>query len=285
MSSLMWKVIYSTIRLADKSVPRARYKTTYSDTLIVAMYFWSVINDRPLCWAADRSHYASAFRPRRWPSRSQFCRRVQSARCQAILQTVHERLARSHETTPVTYLDARALPVGPHTTDVDAPSGWTSGGFAHGYKVHALVTEDGRFTHFSVQPLNVSEKRVAAELIAAAAPAGWVLADGGYDSGELYDAVHRHGGQLLTPLPENAGGGHRPASAARLFAAELWALGIEPFYQKRRQVERHLGQLSSYGGGLAPLPAWVRRLQRVRRWVTAKIIIYHARLTLRTAAA
>jgi len=37
--------------------------------------------------------------------------------------------------------------------------------------------------------------------------------------------------------------------------------------------------------GLAPLPAWVRRLERVERWITAKVIIYHARLLVRETAA
>jgi hypothetical protein len=32
------------------------------------------------------------------------------------------------------------------------------------------------------------------------------------------------------------------------------------------------------------LPPWVRRLDRVTRWVTAKIAIYHARLQVRKRA-
>jgi hypothetical protein len=277
--------VYKSIRLANRSIPRARYKTIYPDTLIVAMYFWCVAHDRPLCWGAERCNYTSVFRPRRLPSRSQFGRRIRSARCQALIQAVHERLARSDQPTDVQYMDGRALPVGCCTTDRDARSGIVGGRFAYGYKLHALVTQDGRFTHFSVESLNVSEQRVAARLIANAAPAGWLLADRGYDSGALYDAVNRHGGQLLTPLPKNAGRGHRPQSLPRLLAVALWNNGIEPFFQKRRQVERYLGQLSAFGGGLAPLPAWVRTLPRVRRWVTAKIILYHARLAVRTAAA
>ncbi len=39
------------------------------------------------------------------------------------------------------------------------------------------------------------------------------------------------------------------------------------------------------GGGLAPLPPWVRLLERVERWITAKVIIYHAGLCVREADA
>ena len=35
--------------------------------------------------------------------------------------------------------------------------------------------------------------------------------------------------------------------------------------------------LGCYGGALAPLPSFVRRLDRVRRWVGTKIILYHVR--------
>jgi hypothetical protein len=35
------------------------------------------------------------------------------------------------------------------------------------------------------------------------------------------------------------------------------------------------------GGGLGPLPAWIRRLERTRRWVGCKIVLYHARLQWR----
>jgi hypothetical protein len=41
----------------------------------------------------------------------------------------------------------------------------------------------------------------------------------------------------------------------------------------RSDIERRLGNLCCFGGGLAPLPAWVRTPHRVARWVAAKLII------------
>ena len=74
---------------------------------------------------------------------------------------------------------------------------------------------------------------------------------------------------------------------ARREAVDAWtyhAALCERVLAKRTQIERIFGTLCSYGGGLAPLPAWVRTLSRVTRWVTAKLIIYHTRLQCRTAA-
>ena len=286
MSSQEWRRVYQAIRYVDKRVPKmGRKRPFYDDVLIVAMYVWAVWHDRPLCWASDRQNYTSVFRPRTLPSRSQFCRRIKTPRCQRILQGVHEQLARVDEPTDLSFLDGRAFPVGPYTSDPDAAKGWAGGGFAKGYKLHALATKDGRITHFRVEPLNVNEKKVARILIDQARPEGLLLADGEYDASALYDLVAEFGGQLFTPLPENAGQGHRRQSQARLKAVSLWRRHGERLYCQRSAIERFFSQLSSFGGGLAPLPAWVRTLSRVRRWIATKLIIYHARIAIRRRAA
>jgi hypothetical protein len=286
MSSHEWQQVYQAIRDVSKSVPNmGRKRPVYDDVLIVAMYVWAVWHDRPLCWAADRRNYTSVFRPRHLPSRSQFCRRIKTARCEAILQGMHERLARVNEPTEVSFIDGRPFPVGPYTTDGDAGIGWDSGRLGKGYKLHAFATKDGRITHFRVEPLNVSEKGVARLLLAEVQPKGLVLADGNYDAGVLYDLVAESGGQLFTPLPKNVGGGHRQQSQARLRAASLWRRCGKKLYRRRTAIERFFSQLSSFGGGLAPLPAWVRTLPRVRRWISIKLMIYHARLATRRNAA
>lgn len=280
MDSHDWKTVYQTIVSVNKSIPRYGRKPCYSDVLIVAMYVWSVAHDRPLCWACQREHYANCFRPRKLPSVSQFCRRIQTARCERILQEVYNQLVRINEGTAISYLDARPLVVGSCSKDTDAKPGRVYGGFARGYKLHALVSEDSRVLTWKVTSLNTSEMRVAEELIASTCgrtPLNLVLGDGGYDSGRIYDQVAAQGGRLLTPLPANAGGGHRRQSPSRLEAAQAWK-GIAGYvYRDRLAVERCFAHQSAFGGGLGPLPPWVRTLPRVRRWVGTKLIIYHAR--------
>lgn len=285
MNSHVWKVIYQTIVRMNRAISNTRRKCQYSDTLIVAMYIWSVGHDRPRCWAAIPESYYGPFRPRKLPSRSQFERRLASPRCQSLLEAVHQKLAESDEVPTVQFMDGRALTVGPYSQDRDAGKGFVSNHFAKGYKLHAITKKDGKIAAWRVTPLNVAEKVVADDLIAEARPRGLLLADGGYDAGRLYDLALACGALLITPLPKNVGGGHRKQSEVRLLVGRMWKQGVAPLYKMRTTIERHFSQQSCYGGGLGPLPAWVRGLPRVTQWVGTKLTIYHARLILRKHAA
>jgi hypothetical protein len=278
MSSHTWKVMYSMLRQVDRQIPREGRRKRFSDLQVVAMYLWAVQHDRPQCWAVDRENYSRVFRPRRLPSRSQFNRRLKSRRCQAVLKGLEARLA-SVPDKSVLMMDGRVLRVGPYSQDRDARTGWGGGGYAKGYKLHVIASENGVILAWRLLPLNVCEKTVAVELIDQVQPPQLLLADGYYDAGHLYEQVRACGGQLLTRLPAKVGGGHRVQSPGRLRAAEMWVSGeAASLYRRRDGIERIFSQQSSFGGGLAPLPAWVRGLERVRRWVGAKMIIYHLRL-------
>lgn len=286
MDSHGWLVVYAALRAVDKLIPQTGRRKTYSDLLIVAMLLWAISHDRPQGWACRRSSYSGVFHPPRLPSQGHFSRRLRSERCQRLLEAVEQRLADADVPTLLSFLDARPLVVGACSTDGEAKPGRVCGGFARGYKLHAIVSDDLRVRAWCVTALNGSEPGAGEMLIARTSLGSWLLADGNYDSAALYDLASRQGCQLLTPLPKNAGEGHRPQSLARLRAVELWRWGVaEPIHRLRGGVERCFGQQSSFGGGLAPLPAWVRRLRRVQRWVAGKLIIYHARLRLRRPAA
>ena len=137
MDSRTWKVVYQVIRRADRSLARVGRRPTYTDGLIVAMYVWSVWHDRPMCWACDRRNYSSCFRPRMLPSVSQFCKPIHSERCHEILQHVHAHLAGIESFTELSFIDGRAMRVGPYSKDRDAKPGPAPGGMAKGYKYHA----------------------------------------------------------------------------------------------------------------------------------------------------
>jgi hypothetical protein len=49
-------------------------------------------------------------------------------------------------------------------------------------------------------------------------------------------------------------------------------------YRARTALERSYGNATCFGGGLGPLPAWVRGQERVRTWVWAKLLINAARI-------
>jgi hypothetical protein len=291
MDRNLWSIITRTIVAVNRSNPSRQRRPLFSDVLILRMYFWIVWHDRPLCWAAQRQHYGKLFQPRRLPSRSQFCRRVRSRRFGLLLTEICRRLASGGDSQRLLFLDGKALPVSESTQDPEAKTGHGNGVFSRGYKLHALGSEDGRIKAFCVRPLNEHEVPVTERTLVQHIPAdALVLADGNYDSSNLYQQVHDRGAWLFTPLKgkrAKSPGRLRRMSLARRNVHELW--GRRPklcwsAYRHRSQIERIFSALTTFAGGLGPLPSWVRRLERVTRWVTAKITIYHARLLLRTVA-
>ena len=289
MDAEIWKLICRAIRSADRRIDRTGRKPKYTDQQILKMYLWSVGHDRPLCWACDRRHYNTMYRPKQLPSISQFCRRVKSPRIQRLLQAVAGYFTQRQEPASVAFLDGKPLVVSEYSKDPDAKIGYADGRMRRGYKLHGFVRKDGWIAEFAVHPLNVGEPNTARSLLGAMAPGTLVLADGNYDSGPLYRAIANRDSLLLTRLRSQRRSEERlkKICPARLAAIALWQNHPEMCEQRmkeRDEVERIFGALTSFGGGLAPLPAWVRRLPRVRRWVTAKIVIYHARLYLRSAA-
>jgi hypothetical protein len=286
MDSHEWKIVYQAIKKMDSKIKKHMRKCPYSDRLIVAMYLWSVAHDRPLCWACQRSSYGRCFRPRRLPSISQFSRRLRSDRVQQLLQAVHEHLAEVNRTSQVAYLDGRGFPVGNYSKDPDAHCGWAAGRLARGYRLHAWATPDGRIPLWCVTSLNVAEVRVAAVFAEMAPRVDLLLADNLYDSKKLYDDYYRNDICLLTSFSHpHAGKGHRQQSPVRLAAIEAWPDLGKYVFRDRLEIERIFGRQACSGGGLGPLPGFVRSLGRVRRWIGAKLIFYHARLLKRRTAA
>lgn len=151
---------------------------------------------------------------------------------------------------------------------------------AKGYKLHTIWAGPPVPETWEVTPLNVSEKTVARGLIAQLTAGGYLLTDGNYDASVLFDRAAMKGYQQVSPLPRGtAGGGHHYQSPHRLRSI---ALMQHPFGKRlhglRGAIERDYGNATSFGGGLAPLPAWVRGLHRVRTWVWAKLLINAARI-------
>jgi hypothetical protein len=300
-----WREVMGAVARAARAVKDPGRRRPYSNRLIVAMYLWAVLHDRSLSWACDRDHYRGLFRPRKLPSVSRFGRRVRSDACRAILRRVHEDLAgRGVRCGPVGYFDAKPLTVSPVSKDPDAKAGHVTGGFAKGYKLHVYVNEARRIVVWSVMPLNVAEQTVAVELAAhLPGPAGagaadarpLALADSNYDAAPLHKALAGKDTLLLTPLKGQGrvkGGAHHPVTLRQMGPQRRDAVGVwadhpdlARFVLKQRNNVEGVFSVLTVAGGLGPLPAFVRRLERVRRWAGAKIILYHARLLAQEKAA
>lgn len=282
-----WKLVCAAVRSADRAVRRRGRKMVYSDQQIVKMLFWTVRHDRPLCWACDRHNYGRVYRPKQLPSVSQFCRRVQSSRVVAMIEHVNRRLMRPRRPFSVVSVDGKAMPVSEYTQDNDAAIGWGTGRFQRGYKLHGCVSDEDLFVDFEVHPLNVSERVVARDLLGkAVGPGVFALGDTQYDSSPLHAVCRSRGGRLLTPLQAGTGridrAKHSDPDRRQLMV--LWARqpdAMERLLHERKRIERAFANLGNAGDGFKGLPPWVRGLEKVRRWVTVKIIFYHARLIAR----
>ena len=291
MDRELWLVITGAVDRVVGSISRQGRRPRYSDRLIVLMYLWCAWQNKCLSWACDRIHYNTLFRPRQLPSISQFTRRVKSDACRCILQKVHDDLRRSGAYLPLSFIDAMPLTVSPVSKDPQAKRGHITGGFAKGYKLHAIVNENGRLVIWSVCPLNVDEKTVAAELFARADAAGLgelLLADSAYDAAPLYkiNTARNHvmlapvRGQKFVPPQGRSQRKMQEMGPGRRQALAVWK-DHEPLtrfvMEERKQIEGVFSVLNVVFG-VGPLPAFVRRTDRVVRWIGAKIILYHARL-------
>jgi Transposase DDE domain len=245
----------------------------YADETICAVYWWAVIHDRPTSWACRRENWPVELIRRALPSQPTMSRRLRTAAVEQLLLEVEQALATltARATTQTLAIDGKALPVGRPSKDADAAC--CRG--VKGYKLHAVWGDSLVPTAWALAPLNVSERRVARALAADLPGEGYLLGDSQYDVNDLYDVAAQSGYQLLAVQQRPSRRlGHRPHSPHRIRGLELLRTAAgKQLYRKRRRIEHRFAQLTSFVGGLAPLPFWVRRFHRVRLWVHSKLLI------------
>jgi len=97
----------------------------------------------------------------------------------------------------------------------------------------------------------------------------------------IHDLAAETGYQLVAKKTRHRGRGglgHRQQSSGRLRSIELLTTAFgAALWNQRNAIERYFGAWVSFGSGLGPLPAWVRRFSRVRNWVQAKTLLAGAR--------
>jgi hypothetical protein len=269
-----WKRLYREVCLAAGIDHNTRH--LHSDSLIVGVLLWSAINDRPVSWACVRAHWPGPIRPPSLPSQSCMSRRLRSCSVLAVIERSYQRLREQLPQGLLKCIDAKPLPVGGCTKDSDALYGRAASCKAKGYKL--FVLEDvaaGVPEAWLLGPMNQSEQRTGDLLLDRMPDPGLILGDGEYDVNRLYDHAAAREAALLAPAPQEVlSTGHHYQSAHRrigLAAARSSAGAV--LLMSRISVEQSFGNLTSFGGGLGPLPAWVRRPHRVAVWVGAKFLI------------
>jgi hypothetical protein len=282
MERVLWPVLYRLIREAATGVDQKYVR--HQPGVLLAVFAWAAIHDRPVSWACDPAHWdtAGADRPARIPSAGTLSRRLGSLAVALLLRAVEGRLRAAGAAGLVAAVDGKPLPIGGAGKDRGAGYGRAAGHVANGYKFHAIWSGRAVPEAWEVTSLNGCEKAAAGRMLGGLAGrrggsgGGYLLGDGNYDASWLFDAAAAAGFVLLAPArrAKNPGCGKHYQSPHRARSRELLS---RPFgravYRLRADIERRFAHLCGFAGGLAPLPAWARTLRRVEAWVWAKLLI------------
>lgn len=285
MEHQLFKAILQVLKECDPG--RWRAELDYQDIEIVAVWFWSVIHDRPISWAVQRCHWPIWHRAP-LPSNSAMSRRLRTDTVRRLLHALEQRLLAPERPGLFWKLDGKPLVIGGCSKDRQAGDGRAAGVKAKGYKLHALIGADSRIAAWRVAPMNKDERVMGQRLLRQASIQGYVVADANYDSNPLHETcVVRGNLQLVTPQRNGPGKrpGHRRQSPGRLRNLSLLS-SPKPMFaagllHDRAAIERDYGQLTNWGGGLVGLPPWVRTHTRVHRWVQAKLTLTALRRRLK----
>ena len=281
MERELWPKLYLYVCVTAREV-KQKY-VQIQPWVIIATLLWAALHDRPVSWACNPKNWSTThLKPMHIPSQATMSRRVDKVSTGVFWKRLEQHLRQS-EPALISLLDGKPLPIGGNSKDPDARYGRSAGGFAKGYKLHTVWSNSNLPDAWEVTPMNVCEKTVADRLFGQLQGGGYLLADGNYDASYLYDDAFERGYQLVAQprKAKNPGSGGHYQSPHRLRSIELLdhAFGKQ-LYRARPQIERDFGNATAFGGGLAPLPAWVRGLNRVRTWVWEKLLINGVRILI-----
>lgn len=260
--------------------PRREKRVQYAGRLIVLMYYWSVIRNKPRQWVCDPRNLPRQLT--RWPipSRSQFGRRLNSAQVQAMLDELEQQVREVTTAALIGYwlLDAKPLTVSPYSKDKHATWGWGYDRKVRGYKLFVMTDARGNIIAWHIAGMNVAEPTAARELIPHIDRPGYLIGDSIYDSNPLHRLTAPKQVQLIAPrkLPgRNIGAAARhPNRLHAIDMLETFNNGFGPaMYAQRTAIERSFSRLASSRVGLDHLPGFIRTPARVHRWVQAKIAL------------
>jgi hypothetical protein len=296
MERELWRVIAAAIKGLPRTSPRGG---VYDNREVLAVLFWAALHNQSINWASKRRNWPMQAWRRRLPHQSTLSRRLRDpglfAHLSLVLRVIHA--GWSGGVGGYALVDGKPLHVSEFSGDSDAKCGWGAGRYAKGYKLHALIDSLDHLLAWRVEPMNVAECTVAAELLHEARASGvltpgvTVIGDASYDSNPLHAAAELTGVRLIAPRrrpdrPPADNRKHHPGRMASIAVTEHDPALAAELERRRKAVERYFGCMACFAPGLYFLPPWVRRPHRVRLWVAAKLAINAARISLlkRTAA-
>ena len=230
MEHELWKAIVARLVALGKRLGQPRQR--FSDLVVLQVWLWAVIHDRPVSWACQPQNWPPHLR--RWakPSSTTMSRRLRSPAVVELLQRLEDDVLRSGDAgTLVWLMDGKPLAISGISKDRQAGYGRAARGKAKGYKLHAVVSATGQVAEWRIAPMNKDERVMGRRMLRSAQLQGYVVADANYDSNPLHGVCDQRGNcQLVTPrrYGPGRGTGHRRQTAGRLRSI---ALLEEPFDQ------------------------------------------------------
>jgi transposase len=281
-----WLELVALVRSLDTRAYNGRFD--YTDSEILLTHLWAVIHRQPDSWACRRENWPLFVRRIARPSCSRLSRRLRSAEVQELGRALFARLRAQMPHCPLLLIaDGKAILVSSHSRDRRASFGCYG---LRGYKLHALCDSRGLIVCFRVTPLHTHEVEMTCRMLRELPAVGYVLGDSNYENKHLYRQCDQSGAQLLAPRrAKHRGRGTRKkierSRRRGIDMLEQSRTGFGPaLLNQRRAIERCFGRLEM-NYGLTRAPAWVRGLDRVRRWVSAIVSLDLFRAILRQKAA
>jgi hypothetical protein len=283
-------------RLVDQVSPHGRrQRQQFADRVIVKVYVYATLCDRPVSFACDAAHWDAALLDEvvgdALPSQPTMSRRLRTV---GVLQTVERAMQLLADDCDcgvgvgvglVKAIDSKPLRVGAYSKDTDALRGRAAGEMGRGYKLHAC-RRGGRFVgRMLITPMNTSDQVAAAALIPHLSGAGYLAGDNGYDANAVHELAAAHGHQLVAPPRASNVGVYdaRRNAPQRLRSLEMLDPALHPgdrgggresfgqsLMRYRKSIERGFGHAAMHG--LFAPPPWVRRPHRVALWAATKLI-------------
>ena len=120
---------WSTLMRAIHDVNRSWRDTAYhshSTAMIVRVYLWAVLHDRPVHWACEPGHWDDRKRPDKLPSQSAMSRRLRTEATRCFMDKLAQRLdtVNTGRSSLLKWVDGKPLPVSANSIDRDATWGW-----------------------------------------------------------------------------------------------------------------------------------------------------------------
>ena len=128
MDRRLWDELYALVMSLGKHNDRARKQ--FSDACVALVYLWSVVRDRPRCWACEPLNWDGDRPWARLPSPSCLSRRLRTVPVLGLIERAEAWLRDRFPDHGLALIDAKPMPVGGASKDPDAKCGRAARGQA-----------------------------------------------------------------------------------------------------------------------------------------------------------